>query len=71
MAVPSWVTELMTKITAAFIQKSDAVEAQTMDTAEVTTLDIETTPASGSNHLITSGGVYSVVGNITSLIDAL
>lgn len=69
MAVPSWITELITKITAAFIQKSDAVEVDTLEIEEVTTLDIDTTPASGSNHLITSGGVYEAIQN--SIEDAI
>ncbi len=51
---------LLGKIKAAFWRK-----------AEITELPIDNAPTANSNNLVTSGGVYSVLADIETLINAL
>ena len=46
-------SDLITKIKNAFVAKAD--------TATVTGVDIDNAPTQNSDHLVTSGGVYSAV----------
>ena len=54
---------LMSSILSRFIKKTDTVE--------VTTLAIDNTPTQNSTNLVTSGGVYAVIGNVASRLDTM
>lgn len=51
---------LVSKAKASFWPKTDVVQ-----------ISIDTTPTENSSNLVTSGGVYSVLGDIETLINAL
>ena len=54
---------LIGKIKTAFVAKTD--------TTAVQGVDVDSTPTQNSTHLITSGGVYNVVGDIETLLAAI
>ena len=50
---------------------NDPVLQKTVDGTTTTVETPDTTPTSGSKHLITSGAVYAVVGDINSILEAI
>ena len=66
----SWVT-YQGKITAnGFLKGDGSGNISAASTAEVTTLNIDTAPTSGSSNLVTSGGVYTALQNAGGGIEA-
>lgn len=56
-------TELITLIKSTFIPNTNVENTTEIDVINATTVGVDTTPTSASNNLITSGGVYSALGN--------
>lgn len=66
----SWIA-YQNKITTNGILKGDGNgNISAASTEEVSTLNVDSAPTSGSNNLITSGGVYTALQNSTSSIEA-
>ncbi len=54
-----------------FVRKTDTEQVEGLDTTEVDVLDIDDEPVSGSQNLITSGAVYTAIGDIEALLAAI
>jgi len=59
----SSLSTIVSKLATKFVKVSDTVTHNT--------ISIDSTPTASSTNLVTSGGVYAMIGNIESTLDAI